>query len=151
MCILKEKGHSFEKYLETSVWFHRYELTNWLNENYKCEHVFIPKWKTEIHVKREHWPSAEPISVQYLIEKWANNEAKDEDQWTPLHFACEYGYLPIVHYLIEKRANIEAKDLQEKTPLHIAYEKQYTQIVEFLIDHYVQLSQPNTFHLCTWT
>ena len=35
--ILKEKGHSFEECLETSVEYHRYELTNWLNENYKCK------------------------------------------------------------------------------------------------------------------
>ena len=40
--ILKEKGHSFEKCLETSVKYHRYELTNWLNENYKCKPVSLP-------------------------------------------------------------------------------------------------------------
>ena len=40
--ILKENGYSFEKYLETSVKYHRYELTTWLNENYKCEPVFLP-------------------------------------------------------------------------------------------------------------
>ena len=35
--ILKEKGHNkFENYLFTSVNYHRNELTNWLNENYKC-------------------------------------------------------------------------------------------------------------------
>ena len=32
----QQKGHSFEKCLETSVNYHRNELTNWLNENYKC-------------------------------------------------------------------------------------------------------------------
>ena len=41
--ILKEKGHSFEECLETSVEYHRYELTKWLNENYKCKPVSLPK------------------------------------------------------------------------------------------------------------
>ena len=35
--ILKEKGHNkFENYLFISVNYHRNELTNWFNENYKC-------------------------------------------------------------------------------------------------------------------
>ena len=42
--ILKENGHSFEDTcLETSVKYHRYELTKWLNENYKCKPVSLPK------------------------------------------------------------------------------------------------------------
>ena len=35
--ILKERQYSFEECLETSVKYHRYELINWLNENYKCK------------------------------------------------------------------------------------------------------------------
>ena len=33
--------------------------------------------------------------VPYLIEKGANIEAKDYDQWTPLYYACSKGYLQI--------------------------------------------------------
>ena len=40
--IFKEKGHSFENCLGTSVYYHRYELTNWLNENYKCQPFPLP-------------------------------------------------------------------------------------------------------------
>ena len=40
--ILKENGHSFEECLLTSVKYHRYELTYWLNENYKCKPVSLP-------------------------------------------------------------------------------------------------------------
>ena len=42
--ILKENGHNeFEEYLFLSVYCHRYELTIWLNENYKCKPVSLPK------------------------------------------------------------------------------------------------------------
>ena len=40
--VFKEKGHSFENCLGTSVYYHRYELTNWLNENYKCQPFPLP-------------------------------------------------------------------------------------------------------------
>ncbi len=37
-------------------------------------------------------------------------ETKDEDGWTPLHFASRCGYLDIVKYLIEEcHCNAEAK------------------------------------------
>ena len=139
--ILKEKGHSFEDYLETSVKYHRYELTNWLLENYKCKPVSLPKCiecynidaflyflehghslnetdefgRTCLHIasKIGHLPF-----VQYLINKGANIEAKDKDQWTPLHIACENDHLPIVQYLIEKGANIEAKDKDQQTNMN---------------------------------
>ena len=41
--ILKEKEFQFEECLFTSVKYHRYELTNWLNENYKCKPVPLQK------------------------------------------------------------------------------------------------------------
>ena len=72
--------------------------------------------------------------VQYLVEKGANIEAKNIDQWTPLHFASRKGSLPIVQYLIEKGANIEGKDNEQKTPLYISFERNNTTIVEYLIE-----------------
>ena len=65
------------------------------------------------------WSQAEPV-VQYLIEKGANIEAKDQRERTPLHEACQKGNLSIVQYLIEKGANIEAKENNQQTPLHYA-------------------------------
>ena len=128
--ILKETGHNeFEEYLETSVRYHRYELTNWLNENYKCKPVPLPTWIKFFNTVAflyflEHGHSLDEIEftclhfasiignlqiAQYLVEKVANIEAKDHNEKTPLHHACTNGHLPIVEYLIEKGANIEAK------------------------------------------
>ena len=41
--ILSQKGHTFEKFLETSVKYHRYELTKWIFESYKCERITLQK------------------------------------------------------------------------------------------------------------
>ena len=152
LLILKEKGHSFKKCLETSVEYHRYELTYWLNENYKCKPVSLPTciWYYNIDAFLyflEHGYSLDetdeneytclhyasmigslPI-VQYLIEKGANIEVKRNNQWTPLHIACEGGHLPVVQCLIEKGAKIEAKNKDKYTPLHIACDNDHLQIV----------------------
>ena len=154
--ILKENGHSFEEYLETSVYYHRYELTHWLNENYKCEPVSLPTCIEYFNIDAflyflEHGHSLEetdciertclhhasfigslPI-VQFLVEKGANIEAKDNGKRTPLHIACEEGHLPIVQYLIEKGANIEAKSWAQETPLHITSYHGKTDVVKYLL------------------
>ena len=70
--------------------------------------------------------------VQYLVEKGANIEAPDFSQRTPLHFACQYGHLPVVQYLIEKRANIKAKIW--KDPLHIACKECHLPVVQLLLE-----------------
>ena len=143
--ILKEKGYSFEECLETSVKYHRYELTKWLNENYKCEPFPLPLCIKYYNIdaflyflEHEHsidetdkyeWTSLHsafmighlPI-VQYLIEKGSDIEAKDKNQKTHLHYASQNGHLPIVQYLIEKGSDIEAKDKNNETPLHTVCE-----------------------------
>ena len=56
-----------------------------------------------------------------LIEKQnVDINIKDNDEKTPLHFACQEGNFPVVEYLISKGANIEAKDGRGQTPLHYA-------------------------------
>ena len=155
---LKEKGHSFEKCLETSVVHHRYELTNWLLQNYECKPVSLPtcieyynfdallyfleyghsidetatRQKTCLHhaATLGHLPV-----VKYLIEKGANIEAKTSLQETPLHLACDKGQLKVVQYLIEKGANIEAEDKSGRhTPLFLACQNGNLPVVEYLIE-----------------
>ena len=72
--------------------------------------------------------------VQYLIEKQhVDIDTKGLYGWTPLHYACRKGSIPIVQYLISKGANIESKDYQGHTPLYIASFYHNKEIVDLLI------------------
>jgi ankyrin repeat protein len=47
--------------------------------------------------------------VNELLRRGADIEAKDNDEWTPLHFACCNGHVAVVSELQSRGANIEAK------------------------------------------
>ena len=58
--------------------------------------------------------------VEYLISKGANVDAKDNDSWTPLHFAANNHRPEIVKYLVSKGANKNIKNTDGKTPYDYA-------------------------------
>ena len=121
--IIKEKNNKFEDSLETSVDYHRYELTNWLNENYKCKPVSLPKciWYYNIH------------AFIYFLEHGHSLDETDENGFTCLHSAFMIGSLPIVQYLIEKGVNIEAKIMKEKHPFILHLHKAIFQLFNILL------------------
>ena len=97
-----------------------------------CAHNFLENQKiSRLHFvwKRKNGENGD----QYVIEKGANIEAKENNGWTPLHIACYQGHLPIVQYLIEKGANIEGKDKEQFTPLHIASLFGKIDVVKYLV------------------
>ena len=122
--ILKEKSNKFEEYLLTSVLYHRYELTNWLNENYKCKPVPLPKCIKYYNID---------AFLYFLEHGHSLDETEEYDGYTCLHSASEIGSLSIVQYLIEKGANIEATDGVKQTPLYVASLRGKTDIVKYLI------------------
>ena len=62
-----------------------------------------------------------------------NVKSKNNDGWTPLHYASNRGYLDIVEYLIKEcKCDVESKDNDECTPLHIASSKSHLDIVKYL-------------------
>ncbi|WP_264735341.1 ankyrin repeat domain-containing protein [Wolbachia endosymbiont (group A) of Rhinocyllus conicus] len=70
--------------------------------------------------------------VEDLIAQGANLEAKDNNDNTPLHNACNNGHFNVAKYLIEKGASLKAKNKDNKTPLELVEQKGYTDIVEIL-------------------
>ncbi|XP_028131929.1 uncharacterized protein LOC114327487 [Diabrotica virgifera virgifera] len=70
--------------------------------------------------------------VEDLIAQGANLEAKDNNDNTPLHNACNNGHFNVAKYLIEKGASLKAKNKDGKIPLELAEQKGYTDIVEIL-------------------
>ncbi|WP_456201480.1 ankyrin repeat domain-containing protein [Wolbachia endosymbiont of Protocalliphora sialia] len=70
--------------------------------------------------------------VEDLIAQGANLEAKDNNDNTPLHNACNNGHFNVAKYLIEKGASLKAKNKDNKTPLELADHKGYINIVEMI-------------------
>lgn len=58
--------------------------------------------------------------VNYLIEKGADVNKKDNDGNTPLHCAAKKGNIEVVKYLIGKGARVDIKNGWGETSLHIA-------------------------------
>lgn len=60
--------------------------------------------------------------------------ARDEEQFTLLHYAAFYGRREIAAILIDKGADINAPGLADLTPLHVAAMEGQREVVELLID-----------------
>lgn len=73
--------------------------------------------------------------VKKLIRKGADINAKDNTQWTPLHWASHAGRKEIAELLIMSGVLVNAQEYQGMTPLHIATLLGYEYIVELLLVH----------------
>jgi ankyrin repeat protein/energy-coupling factor transporter ATP-binding protein EcfA2 len=58
--------------------------------------------------------------VKHLLALGADVNIPDIEGKTPLHYATQFGILPVLQLLCEHNANVEARDNQKKTPLHYA-------------------------------
>ena len=58
--------------------------------------------------------------VRIINNELADLNARGENQWTPLHFACWVGNMKIINLLLLGRADMNAKARNDLTPLMIA-------------------------------
>ena len=73
--------------------------------------------------------------VRYCASNGIAKEAKDNDEWTALHFASWKGHLEIVKYLTETcHVDTEAKNNLGSTALHYASRNGHLEIVKYLIE-----------------
>ena len=111
IAILCQNGQSFDDYLETSIKYHRYELTKWLLANYKCPPISLLKCIQYYNID----------SFLYFLAEGYSLDSTDENQLTCLHRASEIGNIPLVEFLIHKCSDIEAKNqFDQRTPLHFS-------------------------------
>ena len=72
--------------------------------------------------------------VALLLEAGANPQEKNNDDWTPLHWAAENGHADIVVLLLEAGANPQEKNNLGYTPLHWAAWTGHTDVVALLLE-----------------
>ncbi|KOB87867.1 hypothetical protein PFDG_04255 [Plasmodium falciparum Dd2] len=82
-----------------------------------CQHVVMGDLAS-IKKNLKHNPS--------LINK------KNSSGLTPLHYACDRGYIDIVKYLVNQGAHINVEDSYGDTPLHMAAYSEKLNVVDFL-------------------
>jgi len=78
------------------------------------------------------------LAIQLLDKKKgdlrADVNAKGENNWTALHFACLTGNHDFVNLLLFNEAITDAETTLKFTPLHIAAQKGHSEIVQLLIN-----------------
>ena len=72
--------------------------------------------------------------VKRLIKNGADVNAKDYNQWTPLHYASCNGSITLVEMLLEKGADINSKKNDQRIPLHLAALKGNVELVILLLE-----------------
>ena len=72
---------------------------------------------------------------QRLLDCGADVNARDDEDWTPLHLAAENGRLDFVQMLLEHSAAINAPADGGETPLHWASKKGQVDVVRLLLEH----------------
>jgi len=72
-------------------------------------------------------------AVKQHLAAGADVNAKDENGWTPLHYAANIGYKEIAELLIANGADVKMTLMSLMTPLHGAAGRGHTEIAELLI------------------
>ena len=70
--------------------------------------------------------------VEVLLGKGASIEARQKNNWTPLHLAAQNGHVGVVEVLLGNGASIEALNRFNRTPLQVAAGNHHTDIVSLL-------------------
>ncbi|AZL15168.1 ankyrin repeat domain-containing protein [Rickettsiales endosymbiont of Stachyamoeba lipophora] len=89
--------------------------------------------------------------VQFLIDRGANIEARNNCQSAPLHAAVEDAGTEMVKLLLDKGANIEAKDHFDCTPLHKAVERgiRALDVIKLLLNSGASVNAKDKYRLNT--
>ena len=73
-------------------------------------------------------------TMKVLLENGANVNIPDDQKYTPLHYACQDGYLEGTRLLLERGANIEAYDEDGSSPLEWALVEEHKDVCKLLLE-----------------
>ena len=76
----------------------------------------------------------ESVALEKLLQQPGDPNAENEEGFTPLHHAAEWGHVELVRLLVEARADIEYKRSTAEPPLHLAAQEGQLDVVRLLVD-----------------
>ena len=68
------------------------------------------------------------------MDRGADIDARDVDQRTPLHDACDNGNMEVTMALVDRGADIDSRTVAQRTPLHDACAKGNMEVTMALVD-----------------
>ena len=108
---------------------------------------FLVDMKAELHNKDLKDQSIIHLAAQHdqhdVIELMLDHQrterdfmVNENDQYdnTPLHIACQKGFLETVKVLVDHGADCDNKNEDEKTPFHMAAASGHTEVVKYLLE-----------------
>ena len=84
-------------------------------------------------------------AVKKHLDSGVDVNEKNEDGFTPMHYAAQTGYKEITDLLIANGADVNSKDVYERTPLHFAAGYGHKETVELLIAKGADTNAKNNF------
>ncbi|MDZ8117939.1 ankyrin repeat domain-containing protein [Pontiella agarivorans] len=90
----------------------------------------LVKNKTILHAIAK----GDPVDVRNHVLLGADVNQKNNQGWTPLHFATVRGKTACAEVLVAKGAALDERTGTLKTPLHLAADRGYLEIVRLLVD-----------------
>ncbi|XP_074058125.1 uncharacterized protein LOC141499125 [Macrotis lagotis] len=84
--------------------------------------------------------------VEFFLMNGANVNAVDNNQRTPLHLGCVYGYPDVVTLLVERKCHLNPCDLEGLTPLMRAIQCEQEECISILLKHGADTKLADTFN-----
>lgn len=87
--------------------------------------------------------------VEFLIESGANLNARNDHDYSALHWAAFHGHQGIVDLLLKNEADANIKDSTGSTPLILAISKGHRLIAADLIFHGAHIDKPTLIDIAS--
>ncbi|XP_062262234.1 receptor-interacting serine/threonine-protein kinase 4 [Platichthys flesus] len=148
--LLLEGGGSL---LHHSITMNNEEALKFLLMNNANPNLANARGSTPLHLATEK--HLKPLAELLLGRRSTNINAKDEDQYTALHWAAQNGDEAITRLLLDRGAAINETDGQGRTPAHVACQHGQENVIRVLLSRGadVQIKGKDNWtslHLAAW-
>ena len=83
--------------------------------------------------------------VHALMQKGVDLDSKDDNDYTPLHYAAMVNYVSIADILLQNGAAIDLQSITKRTPLHIGSQFGSVEVVKLLIEKGAKIDQKDQY------